>query len=330
MGKGNIISYIICFVLKLTAYMHFTQPLIVLFNEQYLSAKPSLMQLFPGWYSGVLWWGWWVVGPPHCFLSKVDNLILPSLCCGWVWYTAIISRAQQIGGQLHTNCRRVKTVWVCGFGLLTPGSMYIPSVEMGKYDEWGSPSEADESTSKSKVAQGMSQRQTPSKSQLLRGKSKSELTKCASHDQIPRWNSNSNLSREESRDQITRGFSQSKLTRGTSQSQLTRGTCQTQLSRGKSQHQLTRGCSQTHLTRGRSQNQLNRGISQYQLARGSSQNQLTIEKSQSVLNRQTSQSQLGREKPGKYEPLLTRCTSLGEQSRDKLNYGGYIEQAPSR
>merc|ERR1711881_675469 len=112
--------------------------------------------------------------------------------------------------------------------LVTTNIMYIPSVEMGRYEEWGTPD--DKMAPRSQAGRGPSVlAKTPSTSRLPRDSSLTRIT---------RWDSQSGLSRQK----LSSGTSQNKLTRGVSESKLTRGLSNSNIKRDSSRsHIIERG-----------------------------------------------------------------------------------------
>jgi len=97
--------------------------------------------------------------------------------------------------------------------------MYIPSADMGEYDEWKAP------ITKKKVVNGRQASQT----QISRGSSRTQLTKETYQEQ----NNRGSVQRGTSRTELLRGSSQSQLSRGTSKGELLRGTSSSQLNTRK-------------------------------------------------------------------------------------------------
>lgn len=97
--------------------------------------------------------------------------------------------------------------------------MYIPSADMGEYDEWKAP------ITKKKAVNG---RQT-SQTQISRGTSRTQLTKETYQEQ----NNRGSIQRGTSKGELLRGSSQSQLSRGTSKGELLRGTSSGQLNARK-------------------------------------------------------------------------------------------------
>jgi len=97
--------------------------------------------------------------------------------------------------------------------------MYIPSADMGEYDEWKAP------ITKKKAVNG---RQT-SQTQISRGTSRTQLTKETYQEQ----NNRGSIQRGTSKGELLRGSSQSQLSRGTSKGELLRGTSSGQLNTRK-------------------------------------------------------------------------------------------------